>query len=109
MGLFNHTHLAISAEGIVTPDDLVEFTKDGPESMSHNLHKPPGMLVIPIVNDMLVANHAGILTEVQPYVVSAKLKMRLFVALKIAKYYELTLHPLTPLNMSWIVLENFEQ
>ena len=47
--------------------------------------------------------------EVQPDVLSAKLQIRLLTTLKIAKYYELTLRPLTPSNMSWAITKNFEK
>ena len=74
MGLSNRTCLAIAAEGIVTPDNLAEFTKDGLDSVFHNLRKAP-KTVIPAVNGAPVKYHAGILTEVQPCVVFVKSKM----------------------------------
>ena len=82
MGIFHRTHFAVAAEGIVAPDNLVEFLKGGLESVFLNLQKSPKR-----------PNMAGVLTEVQPYVISVKSKMQLLTALKIAKYYELTLHP----------------
>jgi len=48
------------------------------------------------------------LMEVEPYQVSAKSKMSLFVALDVAKYYEKTDRDLIPSNMVWKVLKNFE-
>jgi len=106
MGLSHRTQLVVTAKGIVTPDDLSEFTKEGLETVFQNLRKPPKMLVQPIP---AIVNHPGILTEVEPYVVSAKSKMQLLVALKISKYYEMTSRTMTPANMSWIVLKNFEE
>ena len=50
IGLSNGTRREIAAEGIATPDDLVEFTKDGLESMFHNLRKSPKTLVFPVQN-----------------------------------------------------------
>ena len=64
------------------------------------------MIVQPIP---AIVNHPGILTKVEPYVVSAKSRMQLLVALKMAKYYEMTSRTMTPANMSWIVLKIFEE
>ena len=74
--------MAVAAEGIFAPSDLVEFTKDGIESAFLSIGKPPKR-----------PNMAGILIEVRPCVVSTKSRMCLLAALKMAKYYELTLHP----------------
>ena len=109
MGLSNCTCLATAAEGIFTPDDMAESTKDGLESVFHDLFEPPKMLVISAVNGVQVAAHLDIPTEVQPYVVSAKSTMQLLVVLKTGKYHKLTLCPLTPLSMTWIVPKNFEE
>ena len=81
---------------------------DGLETVFQNLHKPHRTLVIPTNASVRIANHTGILTKVHPYVVSAKLKMKLLVALKIRKYYEMTQRSLIPAIMSWAVLKNFE-
>ena len=54
------------------------------------------------------ARTSASLREVEPFQVSTKSKMRLFVALDAAKYYEKTDHDLTPSNMVWKVLKNFE-
>ena len=75
MGLSNCPCRTISAEGIATPDNLAEFTNNGLESMFHNLRKPPKKLAIRAQNGVPIPKHAGILTEVQPYVVAAKSKM----------------------------------
>ena len=93
-----HTCLAVAAEGILAPRDLAECTKDSLDSVFLNLQKPPKRPTM-----------AGVLVEVQPYDVSAKLKMQLLAVLKIVKYYELTLCPLAPLKMSWDILKNFEE
>ena len=76
MGLSACT-LAVAVKGIIAPDDLLEFTKDGLETVFRNLCKPPKTLTIPLNAGMPVAGHLGILTEVQPYVVSAKSKIQL--------------------------------
>ena len=95
MGLSAHTRIAIAAKGMVVPDDLSEFTKDGLKTVFQNLRKLPKILVIHTNAGMLIANHPHIPIKVQLYVVSAKSKMRLLVALKFLRYYEMTQHPLT--------------
>ena len=75
MGLSAHTRLAVAAKGIVALDDMSEFTRDGLKTVFKNLRKPPKTLVIPINDGVPIADHLGILTKVQPYVVSTKLKM----------------------------------
>ena len=109
MELSARTHLAVTVKGIVAPDDLSEFTNDGLKTVFRNLHKPPKTLVIPMNAGVPIADHLGILTELKPYVVSAKSKMQLLVALVISKYYEMTQRPLTPANMSWVILKNFKE
>ena len=95
MGLSAHTRLAVAAKGIVAPDDLSEFTKDGLKTVFQNLRKPPKTLVIPMNAGVPIADHLGILTEIQLYAVFTKLKMRLLLALKIVKYYKMIQRPLT--------------
>ena len=109
MGLSAHTRLTVAAKGIVAAGDLSEFTKDGLETMFQNLRKPPETLVVPMNAGMPITNHPGILTKVQPCVIPAKSKMWLLVALKIEKYYKMTQYHLTPVNMSWAILKNFEE
>ena len=77
MGLSACTRITVAAKGIVAPDDLSEFTNDGLKTVFRNLHKPPKTLVIPMNAGVPIANHPSILTEVQPYVVSAKSKIQL--------------------------------
>ena len=97
IGLVYCTCLAV-AKWIVAPSDLAEFMKDGLKSVFFNLRKPHKR-----------PNMADILIEVQPYTVSEKSKMLHLAALKIVKYYELTLRPLTPSNMSCAITKNFEK
>ena len=75
MGLSAHTRLTVAAKGIVAAGDLSEFTKDGLETVFQNLRKPPKTLVIPRNAGVPIVNHPDILTKVQLYVVSTKLKM----------------------------------
>ena len=94
----------LKEEGIHEPEDLKEVTKDGLESVFYNFHKPAKITVY--TNP--AARIGPSLREVEPFQVSAKSKMRLFVALDTAKYYEKTDRDLASSNMVWKVLKNFE-
>jgi hypothetical protein len=96
MALSNHTRLQLASEGIQTPDDFKDFDDDGLEAIFLNLAKPPK---VPGVGARLV--------EVRAYEVSAKSKMRLKGALKIAKFYENIDRDLDPENMTWLVIKRF--
>jgi hypothetical protein len=96
MALSNRTRLQLASEGIQTPDDFKDFDDDGLEAIFLNLAKPPK---VPGVGARLV--------EVRAYEVSAKSKMRLKGALKIAKFYENIDQDLDPENMTWLVIKRF--
>jgi hypothetical protein len=96
MALSNRTCLQLASEGILTPDDFKDFDDDGLDTIFHNLAKPPK---VPGVGARLV--------EVRAYEVSAKSKMHLKGALKIAKFYESLDQDLDPENMTWLVIKHF--
>jgi hypothetical protein len=96
MALSNRTCLQLANEGILIPDNFKDFDDDGLEAIFINLAKPPKA---PGVGARLV--------EVRAYEVSAKSKMRLKGALKIAKFYESIDQALDPENMTWPVIKRF--
>ena len=98
MGLANRTRVALVAEGIEEPSDLVDF-KDL-DTIYANLRKPP-KIVGPAARN-------GALIDQAAFVVSAKSKMRLDTALKAVKYYAETSRPLDSVSMTWATLRNFE-
>ena len=97
MGLSNRTRVALEAEGIEGPSDLVDF-KDL-DTIYANLRKPPK---IP------GPGRNGELVDQAAFVVSAKSKMRLDTALLAVKYYAETSRPLDSVSMTWATLRNFE-
>ena len=96
MAMNERSFQQLGGEGIDAPDDLKEFSKEGLEAVFYNFRKPAKVAV------------SGTLTEQEPFQVSAKSRMRLFVVLDVAKYYEMTSRDLCPTNMLWKVLKNFE-
>jgi hypothetical protein len=96
MALSNHTRLQLASEGILTPDDFKDFDDHRVEAIFLNLAKPSK---VPGVGARLV--------EVRAYEVSAKSKMHLKGALKIAKFYESIDGDLDPENMTWLVIKYF--
>jgi hypothetical protein len=96
MALSNHTRLQLASEGILIPDDFKDFDDNGLEAIFLILAKP---LKVPGVGARLV--------EVRANEVSAKSKMRLKGAMKIAKFYENINRDLDPQNMTWMVIKHF--
>ena len=85
IGLLNRTRIAIEAEGISHPSDLNDF-KDL-EHVYLNLRKPPRIVGYANAEDR--QNQAnGRLVDQDPYLVSAKSKLRLDIAMVAVKYYD---------------------
>ena len=63
----------------------------------------------PDVRGVLPEDLMGVLVDVQPFQISVKSQIRLHVARKVAKYYEMIHRDLAPANMIWIVLKIFEE
>ena len=99
-------------EGIHLPEDLTDFNKDGLETIFGNFRRP-GKVKVPKDNAERTKKEAGNpykhkIVDQPAYVYSVKSKMRLLVATRIAKYYEAVGRTLTPENMTWKILKNFE-
>ena len=103
MALTNRTTTALAAEGIVVPDDLSEYDKEGMGNIYRNLRKPAKIL------RPGAAGARGELQEVQAYELSAKSQIRLTIGATIAKFYEDIGRPLDPDNMQWTVLKRFDE
>jgi hypothetical protein len=95
MALSNHMRLQLVHEGITVPDDFNDFDAEGLKGLFLNLLKPPKVSAAGAV-----ALAAGHLHKIMAYEVSAKSKMRLKGALKIAKFYENVGRDLDPQNMT---------
>jgi hypothetical protein len=102
MVLSNCKRLQLAHEGIMVPDDFIDFDAEGLEGIFLNLLKPPK---VPAAGAAALA--AGRLREIMAYKVSAKSKMRLKGAQKIAKFYEKVGRNLDPQNMTWLVIKRF--
>ncbi len=102
MVLSDHTRLQLAHEGITVPEDFIDFDAEGLEGIFLNLRKPPK---VPAAGAAALAT--GRLRKIMAYKVSAKSKMRLKGAQKIAKFYENIGHDLDPQNMTWLVIKRF--
>ena len=87
---------AINAEGIDRPEDLFDYSKDDLESVFENLRKP------------LVTVVSGVIVPVAPHALSSKSKKRIVMASDATRYYALIGRDITPSNMEWSTLENFD-
>jgi hypothetical protein len=103
MALSNRTHLRLAIEGILIRNDFNNFDDDGLDAIFTNLAKPPKVAAIWPADH----NHAELLLEIMAFEVSAKSKMHLKGAMKIAKLYENIDWPLDPDNMTWVVIKRF--
>ncbi len=102
MALSNHTRLRLAIEGILVPNNFNDFDNDGLDAIFTNLAKPPKVQAI------CPADHqAGCLLEIMAFEVSAKSKMHLKGAMKIAKFYENIDRTLDPDNMTWVIIKHF--
>jgi hypothetical protein len=104
MALSNCTRLCLAIEVILIPNDFNDFDDDGLDAIFTNLAKPPKIQAI-----CLADCQAGRLLEIMAFEVSAKSKMRLKGAMKIAKFYENIDRTLDPNNMTWVVIKRFQE
>jgi hypothetical protein len=102
MAISNHTRLCLAIKGILVPNNFNDFDNDGLDAIFTNLAKPPKVAAI-----WPADCNAGLLLEIMAFEVSAKSKMRLKGAMKIAKFYENINQPLDPDNMTWVVMKGF--
>jgi hypothetical protein len=102
MALSNCTHLHLAIEGILVPNNSNNFDNDGLDAIFTNLAKPPKVQAICPADCQ-----AGRLMEIMAFEVSAKSKMHLKGAMKIAKFYENIDQTLDPDNMTWVAIKCF--
>ena len=107
LGLSARTAGAFAAEGIVTPEDLGEFDKDGLDAIFRNLRKPPRALQGGAGRGG--GRGGGGLQDVEPFIVPAKSQMRISASALAVKYYDATGRELTPENMEWAVVQRFHE
>jgi hypothetical protein len=102
MALSNRTRLQLAHEGIMVPDNFIDFDAEGLEGIFLNLLKPPK---VPAAGAATLA--VGRLCKIMAYKVSAKSKMRLKGAQKIVKFYENVGRNLNPQNTTWPIIKCF--
>ena len=83
-------------EGIENPGDLYEYSKRELESIFEGFKKQPGKVV------------NGKYEQSAPLLLSAKPKKRIIIAAEAARLYTQVGRPLTPVNLNWKTLANFE-
>ena len=83
-------------EGIENPGDLYKYSKWELESIFKGVKKQHGKAI------------GGKYEQAAPLPLSAKSKKRIIVAAEAARLYTQVSKPLTPVNMNWKTLANFE-
>ena len=86
----------LTLEGIKNPRDLYEYSKGKLESIFEGFRKQPGKVV------------SGKYEQAAPLPISANSKKPIIVAAKVNRFYTQVGRPLTPANMNWKTLANFE-
>jgi hypothetical protein len=102
MALSNCTRLRLAIEGILVLNNFNDFDGNGLDAIFTYLAKPPK-----VEATCLADCKAGRLLEITAFEVSAKSKMSLKGAMKIAKFYENIDQTLDPENMTWVVIKRF--
>ena len=83
-------------EGINNPEDLFDLDKDDLDNLCQSMMKPVGTIV------------ASVYIEGNPMNVSTTSKKRIIVAANATRYYTQVGREITPANMSWQTLANFD-
>ena len=83
-------------EGIENPGDLYKYSKGELESIFEGFKKQPGKVF------------NGKYEQAAPLPISEKSKKRIIVAAEATRFYTQVGRPLTPANMNWKMLANFE-
>ncbi len=100
MGLSARTRTQIAAEGLVTPDDFVDFNEEADlEGLFKILHKPPKVMV--------GVGAAAVLTEVAAYVIPAKTMIRMHGVRLIMAYYRMVGRVVVADDILWPVVKSF--
>ena len=86
----------LALEGIENPGDLYEYSKVKLESIFEGFKKQPGKVV------------SGKYEQSAPLPISANSNKRIIIAAEATRFYTQVGRPLTPSNMNWKTLANFE-
>ena len=96
MALADTAVTGLALEGIENPRDLYKYSKGELESIFEGFKKQPGK----VVNSKY--------EQASPLPISAKSKKRIIVSAEANRLYTQVGRPLTPANMNWKTLANFE-
>ena len=83
-------------EGINNPENLFDFDEDDLDNLFQSIRKPVGTIV------------ASVYTKGNPMHVSTTSKKRIIFAANATRYYTQVGREITPANMSWRTLANFD-
>ena len=97
MNISQRTVDSFKLEGIKDPEDLFDFSADDLYSLFESMQKPVGS----------VEDH-GDYTAAHPMHISAKSKKCIIVVANATRYYNQVGWSITPANMSWRTLANFD-
>ena len=84
-------------KGIDDPEDFFEFSADDLYNLFESMKKPVGSV-----------DNKGDYTAAHPIHISTKSKRRIIAAANATKYYTQVGRSITPANMSWRTLANFD-
>ena len=96
MNCNTRTVAVFKKEGITNPEDLFDLDEDDLDNLFHSMRKPVGTIV------------ASVNTDGNPMHVSTTSKKRIIVAANATRYYTQVGREITPENMSWRTLANFD-
>ena len=97
MHITKRTTNGFKIEGINNPEDLFDFSADDLYSLFESTKKPVGSV-----------DDKGDYTAAHPMHISAKSKKHITVAANATRYYIQVRRSITPANMSWRTLANFD-
>ena len=97
MHISQRTANGFKLEGIDDPEELFDFSADNLYSLFESMKKP-----VVSVDDKVDY------TEAHPMHISAKSKKRIIVAANATRCYTQVGRPITPANMSWRTVANFD-
>ena len=96
MHIYQRTADGFNIEGINNPEDFFDFSADELYSLFESMKRPVGYV-----------DDKGDYTAAHPMHISAKSKKQIIVAANATRYYTQVGRSITPSNMSWRTLANF--
>ena len=94
MAIPHETRLQLQSEGMLDPNDLVDFDEDSIKSISENLRRPGGR-----VPDTTPSAAVGATVPASPFVFRTKSQIHLAVACDLVRYYQMVGRELTVNNI----------